>query len=361
MKQTTVVHVTEALGGGVRSALVNYTSALPEYKHIVVARERSGQSTYEWPDNVKIKLVNSGLLGFLKAALIAINEEMPDVVHLHSSHAGVLRLILKRGCAIVYSPHCFATEREDISSPVRLGISLIEKMLSARLQVLAAVSPNEAILAYRLNNKANVVLVPNPPPIQVSSVTRKFKVARVVMVGRVCPQKGPDIFADAARLAKQKGYPEKFLWIGDGDSRAVNELRASGVNVTGWLDPADALQLLADSELYVHTARWEGAPISTIEAAGLGVPVISRRISSMVSLRYETFGTTADQLVASVRRYFDEETFRESVKMKTQDVVRVNSASAMTYALKDAYQRATRRSASKTNAKSPRSIGSGSL
>jgi glycosyltransferase involved in cell wall biosynthesis len=59
------------------------------------------------------------------------------------------------------------------------------------------------------------------------------------------------------------------------------------VHVTGWLPRADALSLLATAHVYLHTAAWEGSPITLLEAADLRVPVVARSIPALDSLGYD--------------------------------------------------------------------------
>ena len=69
----------------------------------------------------------------------------PDLIHLHSSWAGLLgRLVPLGRRKIVYTPHCYAFERRDLSQVVRIGLWLVEKILSRRNAGVFAVSPREA-------------------------------------------------------------------------------------------------------------------------------------------------------------------------------------------------------------------------
>lgn len=339
MKQRTVLHITEALGGGVRSAIVNYIEACPDFRHIVVARERPGQETYDWPPNTDSIIIEGSLLKFVLYSLRKLTKYSPDIVHLHSSHAGVLRGLIKQRVAIVYSPHCFGMERRDISYINRWAIRTVESvLLKARKQVLAAVSPYEARLAAELAPRAAITIVPNPAPKMFSSVGVVERSDTVVAVGRICAQKDPDLFAQAARANRKLNL--KFVWIGSGDPDATTRLRESGVHVTGWIQPSEALKILAECSLYVHTAQWEGAPISSIEAASLGLPVLARAIPSMVSLGYATFGESDAELATAMKLFFQDENYKNQVLSQTGEVAHHNSFDQMSSALRLAYSKA---------------------
>jgi glycosyltransferase involved in cell wall biosynthesis len=57
----------------------------------------------------------------------------------------------------------------------------------------------------------------------------------------------------------------------------TNDLEKSGVEVTGWLPKESGLSVLAGASVYLHTARWEGFPVSLLEAVAIGVPVVVLR------------------------------------------------------------------------------------
>ena len=90
------------------------------------------------------------------------------------------------------------------------------------------------------------------------------------------------------------------VWIGDGpehDRRAVEEL---GVKVTGWLNRDEATAELRAADLYLHTAAWEGFPLSVIEAVRAGVPVFVRPIPAFAQVPAELqFGDALDRFVRS--------------------------------------------------------------
>lgn len=107
----------------------------------------------------------------------------------------------------------------------------------------------------------------------------------MVTMGRVCAQKDPLYFAEAADYYTDR--PRPWVWIGgatEDDKRApeyLARLEEAGVIVTGWLDREVALTWLSMAHVYVHTAAWEGNPVSIYEAAVRGLPVIARDIPAV--------------------------------------------------------------------------------
>lgn len=104
------------------------------------------------------------------------------------------------------------------------------------------------------------------------------------MSGRLAPQKGVASFAALARDLRAAGHDIRALWIGGGDKSLAEPLLDAGVEVTGWIDHDEVLSHVAATDLYVHTAEWEGFPIALLEAVGLGVPTLALRRAYTVGL-----------------------------------------------------------------------------
>lgn len=286
-----VLHVTEAWGGGVATSIGNFAAQTPDYEHSLIYRERH-DSTQDIPEGRFVDITKhvGGLLSFVVRIRRQIRRQPYDVVHVHSSVAGgLVRGLVWRMPPehIVYSPHCYAFERRDVSSLSRRIFHLLELLLAQRRCSIIAVSPHERELALRLRRSAKVLYVPHPlsgvraPRRSIDQTTRR----KVVAIGRLCPQKDPAFFRDVV-LAHSRLAPDSvdWTWIGDGDPAIRQSLEITGVEVTGWLPKAEVDRRLAEADIYVHTAAWEGAPLTIMEAAANAVPVVARRIRALESL-----------------------------------------------------------------------------
>ncbi|MEZ0579082.1 glycosyltransferase [Nocardioides sp. MH1] len=292
-----VLHVVESLGGGVLTSVLSMVEATPEVEHhLAVWPRRSHADTGD--DLSAFAGVHTLPAQPLRSVLSVrhlVRDLAPDEVHAHSSYAGLLVRALDLGVDVAYSPHCFAFERRDLGPVVRAGVRRLERAMARRTSVLVACSPWEAHLAAELGHR-NVVTVPNralnPPELRARWSDRP----RVVTVGRISPQK------DWHYLLSVKGYLEEVLhqrveweWLGGGDADAEHELRAQGVAVAGWLPRTEVVRRLAGAQVYVHTAAWEAAPVSILEAAAMGLPIAARGIDTLMSLGVPgTVGTAAD-------------------------------------------------------------------
>ena len=282
-----VLHVVESLAAGVMTALRDYIDNTSDVaQHVVLASRRAGHDTGDF-DGVEILDLGWKLrsLGALRRVAETIRTVEPDVIHLHSSWAGLIGRILPiTRRPIIYTPHCFAFERRDVGMLARSLFLLVEFQLAGRSAAVVAVSPREAALACRLRPGLPTFYVPNVARIDDLGVLGQADEFVIAGAGRISPQKDPQWFAEFALALGRLRSDVSFVWFGGGDPHLESRLRDAGVDVTGWIRRPELLQRLSRSSLYVHSAAWEGAPLSVLEAANLGVTVIGRDIPALRSV-----------------------------------------------------------------------------
>ena len=122
--------------------------------------------------------------------------------------------------------------------------------------------------------------VPTVPPGPERTSPRPDGISRLAMVGRIAPQKDPRFYADAVGALRESGVVIEAVWIGDGEGALRRLLAEAGIRVTGWLSPARVRDLLHGA-VYVHSARYEGFPLSLLDAAACGAPIVARRIAAV--------------------------------------------------------------------------------
>ncbi len=100
----------------------------------------------------------------------------------------------------------------------------------------------------------------------------------VTMVGRLTAQKSPEVFLDQAAHMLPLNANVHFLWIGSGDAEKAFDARRKQLDSTRihrlpWQD--DIPSWLSASDIYVHTAAYEGLPLALLEAMGQRLPCIT--------------------------------------------------------------------------------------
>jgi glycosyltransferase involved in cell wall biosynthesis len=214
-------------------------------------------------------------------------------VHAHSSLAGVVVRLWMLGrprVPVIYSPHCFAFERRDVSGLRRAVYRMTETVLARLTAGFVCVSPHEAALARALRRRAVVRYVanyfePGPAATAPGATPGEDGVLRLVSVGRISPQKDPAMFAEVVRSLNGTGTRTEACWVGDGDDEGARQaLVGAGVRITGWLPARRVPEILATHSLYVHTATWEALPIAVMEAMRVGLVVLVRHNEAYTDL-----------------------------------------------------------------------------
>lgn len=321
-----ILHVVESLGSGVATALEGYIRNTPGHVHTVLAWRRDGAQTGDALDRLAAALLilPPGRLAQLRSVRRHVARLRPDVIHAHSSYAGLyVRLLRRPGRSLVYTPHGFSFERRDVSAALRGVFWLTEALLSLRGACVAAVGPREARLAERLPGRQLVQYVPNAVrDLQLATApagNRGDRTGRLraAALGRITAAKDPDFFRSAASLARELGLPIDWVWVGGGDCADEESLREAGVLVTGWVSRPTALAWLSTADMYVHTAAWEGAPLSVLEAAALDLPILARRSPALKALGLEPLYDTPDALIAAMKALLDERQ-RDRLRARSQ-------------------------------------------
>lgn len=301
-----VLHISEAMAGGVEAAVLEYVRSSPGRDHYIAFSRRGGYRTgdLESAGFVVARELHGNPFWLWQGFRRMIDEVQPDIVHLHSAWAGLLgRINVRRPTyRVVYSPHSYYFDRLDIPPVTRWAARMMERTLASRTDAVAAVSPFEAEQAERMG--ANAVYVPNvvriDPELTDRARSELSVPATVTAVGRLSAQKDPDFFIAVKRACDAKGAAFSWVWLGGGDDDLDHRVRAAGVEVSGWLPRDAAIRRLADTDIYVHTAAWEGSPISLLEVAAMRIPRIVRSIDATVSLGYPAGLSTPEQVAAAL-------------------------------------------------------------
>jgi glycosyltransferase involved in cell wall biosynthesis len=289
MREAAVVHVCESLATGVLEVvrgLANHTASAGVPTVVVHGRRPETPADVEKRFHSSVRLVavegwgerrpRSAAVGMLRAAA-TLHRELRryegGVVHVHSTYAGlVARLVPSNGWKLFYSPHAYAFLNRSVS-PIARGVSLASEALLGRRGRTIAVSRAEGSVAARLVGRERVVVVQNGIDPGTGSARREDeRPFRIACVGRASFQRRPDVFADVATRLRGEIEAE-FVWVGDGPEG--DTLARAGVDVTGWLPPAEVSARLASAHVVVHLSAFEGLPFALLEAMGAGRAIVA--------------------------------------------------------------------------------------
>jgi glycosyltransferase involved in cell wall biosynthesis len=307
-----ILHVTDQPSAGVLAFLALATRELVEagVQQTVLHGQRSDATPIERYFHPQVRLVSmerpSGASPFkpldaFRAALChELSSQRCDAVHLHAPRAGWMGRAVLSGVGghppVYYSPH--GLRHLNRERPLTAAwASMMERLAGLSAFRPVACSLGEARELERLTHRT-VAVLENPVDSAFFGVERLPDAQpRVITVGRACEQKGADVFAELAARFHFVGENVRFVWVGAGDARCEQELKAAGVEVTGWLDADDVRAQLARAHLYVQTSRWEGMSLSVLQAMAVGLPcVVTDVVGNRDAITHERTGLLAGDL-----------------------------------------------------------------
>ncbi|MGL2999727.1 glycosyltransferase [Flavobacterium sp. RSSB_23] len=291
-----VVHIIEALGGGVYTYFEDLThhfekedirQKVPTFilysdNRKEIDPQKVTQLFATLPNKKVVMKREIHPISDLKAIQTIIRELKaikPDVVHLHSSKAGVLGRIaccfLNIKPLVFYTPHGYAFQRTDISFFSKKMYWCIEKYFQKIFGgITIACGDSEFDLAKQLG-KAEMIR----NGIDITTIQKYLQPISntkltIGISGRITAARNPKLFN---AIALQ--FPEyQFVWIGDGEER--NQITAPNIKITGWfLEKKQVYEQINALDVYLQTSLWEGLPIAVLEAMALMKPVIATKIN----------------------------------------------------------------------------------
>ena len=118
-----------------------------------------------------------------------------------------------------------------------------------------------------------------------------IKTGRVtlIFVGRLDAVKAIDVLLySLARLVNIDGCDAQLLVVGDGPQRPVLESLCRKLKITDRVCfcglRRDVERLLKTADIYVQPSRWEGLPLSVLEAMAAGLPVVASRTEGLTDI-----------------------------------------------------------------------------
>jgi glycosyltransferase involved in cell wall biosynthesis len=350
-----VLHVVEAFGGGVFEVVRLLAEYLAADGHpVAIAYGRRSET----PEDVRAKISPEVELFPLPWDRRAPREQIAagralrrlasswehDVVHLHSSFAGVIgSLALPRSTPKVYTPHGYSFTMQNRSPSRRRLFKAVEKVTSRGVDAIGAVSEAEARDARQVAPAAKVVVVRNgipeldDPP--AGALPKRPGRPRAIAVGRITEQRQP---AAAARILASVADIADVSWVGGAGRGGIPESAVSGegVPVTGWLSRPGVLSELSRATVYLHWTAWDGQPLSILEAMAEDVVVVASDIEPCREvLGPRQVCASEGEAAELIRRILSDRGFREDLLSEQRERSFLFGARRMASEWRSVYER----------------------
>lgn len=229
-----------------------------------------------------------------------------DIVHSHSSKAGVVGRLIARAAGIktVYSPHCFGFVG-DVSRARELVALTTERALGRLTHAIVCVCENERDVALDLGvaTAGRLITILQGTSMLQPGIERDPGLlelaARGPVVGTVTSlrrQKRVDVLLRSIPLVWRARPDTQFAVVGTGPCESA--LRALADDLGLARDPrflfapftAPSQRYLESLALFVLNSDWEALPISVLEAMACGVPPVVTDVGGLREVIDETVG-----------------------------------------------------------------------
>lgn len=283
--------------GGAQVNLLDLLSGWPEGVDSIVATGEEGFLTDAAKElGVEVVIIShltrplSPIRDFLayREIMTLIRERRPDLVHCHSSKAGLLGRLAANtiGVPSVFTVHGWAFED---------GISWLHRTVGRVAEFAAAkiVSNQHVITVAEADRKLAIerdVIEPERMTTIHNGIKDDLRIAdpafpgtaTMVMVARFSDQKDHEtLFKALAAVAE----PFQMILVGDGPSFESSRQLAKEVGVASQVEflgnRLDVPDILAGAQVFVLSSLWEGFPISILEAMRAGLPVVATDVGGV--------------------------------------------------------------------------------
>ncbi len=188
--------------------------------------------------------------------------------------------------------------------------------------------------------------IPNAVPLESIPLAAPASGKGIAWVGRMSPEKGPDVMVRAFALAHARDPELRLTMMGDGALMgAIRDLAGSlgvtdAVEFLGAVHNQQVLENYVDAAVVVVSSRSEGLPASALEALAMGRPVVATDVGGLRKLLSGGGGITvpsddpnalSDAIVGAVDRSWDPNFLRTQVEHA--------SVAAVTRTYLDIYER----------------------
>lgn len=209
-------------------------------------------------------------------------EFQPDLVHAHSSFAGILTRICVMGrVPTIFTAHSWAFT--DGASFFRKMVAIVsEKFVSRFTKKIICVSEYDKKLAlkYAIAGKDKLVTIHNGVEERVGeNFQRKNK---IVSVGRLAYPKDFELLVEAFKDSEVEDFSLHIIGKGPDEDKIEKKIKDLKLEDRVFLDTKNThegvLKILQESSFFVLISKHEGLPITILEAMSFGLPIIASNV-----------------------------------------------------------------------------------
>jgi glycosyltransferase involved in cell wall biosynthesis len=253
-----------------------------------------------------------------------LKEIKPDIVHTHTSKAGIIGRIAARiaspNSTIIHTFHGHLLY--GYFSPLKTKLIIFsERLLSRITDVFVAVTSQvERDLKHvgiAINGRWEVIH-PGVKKIELKKITKVNRSTKhLVWIGRFTDIKNPILAVEIMdSLSKLSGPAVSLTMVGDGEHLAsvqsLAEAKQLSIEFSGW--QTDVYPYLQNADALLLTSKNEGLPIVMLEAASMGIPTFSTNVGGVSEfISNGSTGFIIDQTANQAAKYISSTLLNDEV------------------------------------------------
>lgn len=293
-----VLHVSQPVTEGVaavvretvrvqRAAGWDVHLACPPDSALARDAERLGASCHAWPAR---RAPHRGTAREVVRLQHVLRTARPDLLHLHSSKAGLVGRLAARGAVTtVLQPHAWSFWAGP--RPVRAAAHRWERAAARWTHLVICCSEEERLAAVGTGVHAPLVVVPNAvdvtrfaiPAADRAAARRRLRLPDgplAVCVGRLAAQKGQDLLLEIWPAVRERVPGADLVLVGDGpDGARLRRAAPPGATLVG--RRADVPDWWAAADVALLPSRWEGMALTALETVAAGRSAVASDLASM--------------------------------------------------------------------------------
>ena len=318
--------ITKSELGGAQSVVTNLANKLVDnHKVIVVAGEGDGRMFDELDSRiVKIRcntLVRAveplNELRTIRFFRKVYREYNPDIIHLHSSKAGLLGRLAFPSSKVIYTIHGF----DSIRLAFRKFLPL-ERILQKRCKAIVSVSQYDChnLMSEGINH--NVSLVYNgvkecsADNAEMANALPSRFTKKVLCIARLAPPKNSKLFMEVAERLPDVA----FVWIGN-----LQNVESHPENVFFWGNIPYSGRQCRFFDVFMLPSDYEGLPIVILEAMSCGLPIVASDVGGISEIVRDgengyTLPNKADMFTDKLKYILGDESVRSNMGKKSREI-----------------------------------------
>ena len=293
-----VNHVISSSGlYGAERSILGLIRSVTAYQHNVVCFDKSSGSHLPFVDALRSEQIPVQILpdgyGALRSNAQQLIQSAPTgkplFLHAHG-YKGTMTSCFARRIApqtrIICTQHGFTNKSFKTRTFTKLETQLIKSQrvdhIICASNAIRSFYLGKRIAAEKLTYIANAVEIPADHD---SGVNHQMRDIDFLYLGRLSPEKGPDLLLDALADLNKRGVTVKLTIAGDGplmeslQAQLVENGLTQAVTFLGFV--TDVAALLKRARWLVMPSRTEGLPMSALEAMSHCTPLIATSVGEL--------------------------------------------------------------------------------